>query len=404
VATYGQIQSCPWLYVWNGTNYVFVTEVSGSAYLGYFDRSRDPPAYNKPFPWDYIKLNRTQLEPKKGFYDMVMTQVTNEIIYLDATWMVAVDHPLDVDIYSTKGTEFTDPNITGKIYTASKTPSAPVSCVNDLGIDCLPQISKVDGVYANTHDFGKWQYFELNLGNLTGAKEIKLIINGYNSWLPGWEKEWVKLLQNPDFLASKPSVYPYLQVKAENGSWVRVPKSRDLPEPSATPRTFIVELTGLFPTDDFSIRINMLTLIHLDYIGVDTTSEQNVTIYRLDPVSANLRQRLQSLSTSAGNFTRYGYVTSLLHQVDDEFVIMRQGDEISFMVPNDIPPPSEGMERDFFLYTCMWYKKLGNRAYNFTVDPLPFYNMTAFPYPPTESYPYDYEHQNYLAEFNTRKK
>jgi hypothetical protein len=74
------------------------------------------------------------------------------------------------------------------------------------------------------------------------------------------------------------------------------------------------------------------------------------------------------------------------------------------MVPNDIPPPSEGMERDFFLYTCMWYKKLGNRAYNFTVDPLPFYNMTAFPYPPTESYPYDYEHQNYLAEFNTRKK
>jgi hypothetical protein len=335
---------------------------------------------------------------------MVMTQVTNEIIYLDATWMVAVDHPTDVDVYSTKGTEFTDPNITGKIYTVSKTPSNPISCINDIGDDCLPQISKVDGIYASTREFGKWQYFELNLGNLTGAKEIKLIIDGYNSWLPGWEKEWVKLLQNPDFISSKPSVYPYLQVKAENGSWVHVPKSRDLSEPSATPRTFIVELTGLFPTNDFSIRINTLTLMHLDYIGVDTTLDQNVTIYRLDPVSINLHQRLQSLSTAAGNFTRYGYVTSLLHQVDDKFVIMQQGDELSFMVPNDIPPLLEGMERDFFLYTCMWYKKFGNRAYNFTVDPLPFYNMTAFPYPPTESYPYDYEHQNYLAEFNTRKK
>lgn len=403
VATYGQVQSCPWLYVWNGTSYVFVTEVSGSGYLGYFDRSRDPPAYNKPFPWDYVKLDRTQLQPKDGYFDMVMTQMTNEIIYLDASWMLVVDHSPDVDVYSTKGTEFTDPNINGKTYAVSKTPSVPVSCVNELGKDCLTQISKLDGNFASTHEFGKWQYFELNLGNLTGAQEIKIIVSGYNSWVPGWEKMWVELLRNPDFLASKPSVYPFLEVKAENGSWVRVPKDRDLSEPSATLRTFIVELTGLFPTDDFSIRINTLTLMHLDFIGVDTTPQQNIAVYRLDPVQANLHQRLQSLSTSTGNFTRYGYVTSLLHYVDDKFVIMRQGDEISFEIPNDIAPPPEGVERDYFLYACMWYKKLGNRAYNFTVEPLPFYDMSAFPYPTTENYPYDLGHLEYLMEYNTRR-
>lgn len=403
VATYGQIQSCPWLYVWNGTSYVFVTEVSGSGYLGYFDRSRDPPAYNKPFPWDYVKLDRTQLQPKNDAFDMVMTQVTNEIIYLDAAWLIVVDHSSDVDVYSTKGTEFTDPNIIGKIYIVSKTPSVPVSCVNELGEDCLPQISKLDGKFASTHEFGKWQYFELNFGNLSEAQEIKLIVSGYNSWFPGWEKLWVELLRNPDFLASKPSVYPYLEVKAENGSWVRVPKDRDLSEPSATLRTFIVELTGLFPTNDFSIRINTLTLMHLDFIGVDTTPQQNITVYRLNPALANLHQRLQSFSTSTGNFTRYGYVTSLLHYVDNKFVIMRQGDEISFEIPNDIAPPPEGVERDYFLYACMWYKKLGNRAYNFTVEPLPFYDMSAFPYPTTENYPYDLGHLEYLMEYNTRR-
>jgi len=403
VATYGQIQSCPWLYVWNGTSYVFVAEVSGSGYLGYFDRGRAPPAYNKPFPWDYVKLDRTQLQPRDGTFDMVMTQVTNEIIYMDAVWMVVVDHSPNVDVYSTKGTEFTDPDIIGKIYTVSKDPLVPVSCVNDLGEDCLPQVSEIDGEFASTHEFGKWQYFELNLGNLTGAQEIKLIVSGYNTWFPGWEKVWVELVKNPDFLASNPSVYPYLEVKAENGSWVRVPKDRDLPEPSATQRTFIVELTGLFSADDFSIRINTLTLMHLDYIGVDTTLQQNITVHRLDPSSANLHQRLISFSTSSGNFTRYGYVTSLLHNVDDKFVIMRQGDEVSFVFLDDIMPPTEGVERDYFLYACMWYKKLGNRAYNFTVEPLPFYGMSAFPYPPTENYPYDSAHLEYLMEYNTRR-
>ena len=346
VAVYGQIQSCPWLYVWNGSRYVFVSEVSGSGYLGYFDRGRTPPAYNKPFPWDYVKLDGTQIQPRDSAFNMVMTQVTNEIIYMDSVWLLVVDHPADVDVYSTKGTEFTDPNIIGKIYTVSKNPMVPVSCVNDLGEDCLSQISKIDGEFASTHRFGEWQYFELNLGNLTGAKEIKLIVSGYNTWFQGWEKVWVELLKNPDFLASRPSVYPYLEVKAENGSWVRVPKDKDLPEPSATQRTFIVDLTGVFSTDDFSLRINTLTLMHLDYVGVDTTPQRNVTVYRVDASSANLYQRFVSNSTSTGNFTRYGYVTSLLHSVDDKFVIIRQGDEVSFTFPDDIAPQAEGTERD----------------------------------------------------------
>ena len=48
----------------------------------------------------------------------------------------------------------------------------------------------------------------------------------------------------------------------------------------------------------------------------------------------------------------------------------------------------------------------GNWGYgfDFTVDPLPFMEMSGFPYPlDTESYPYDQEHIQYLQEYNTRE-
>jgi hypothetical protein len=37
-----------------------------------------------------------------------------------------------------------------------------------------------------------------------------------------------------------------------------------------------------------------------------------------------------------------------------------------------------------------------------TVDPMPFHAMSIFPYPATESYPTDADHQAYLSEWNTR--
>jgi hypothetical protein len=64
------------------------------------------------------------------------------------------------------------------------------------------------------------------------------------------------------------------------------------------------------------------------------------------------------------------------------------------------------MERDFFLFVADWFKDPpGNWGYefDFTVDPMPFRNMSGFPYPDTESYPFDEAHLQYLREYNTRE-
>jgi len=63
------------------------------------------------------------------------------------------------------------------------------------------------------------------------------------------------------------------------------------------------------------------------------------------------------------------------------------------------------LERDYFMFVACWFKDApGNWGYgfDFTVDPLPFRNMSGFPYPDTESYPYDDAHLQYLREYNTR--
>jgi hypothetical protein len=63
------------------------------------------------------------------------------------------------------------------------------------------------------------------------------------------------------------------------------------------------------------------------------------------------------------------------------------------------------MVRDYFLYEASWFKdENGNWGFGFgfTVNPLPFQNMSGFPYPPDESYPNDTAHENYLQQWNTR--
>ena len=88
------------------------------------------------------------------------------------------------------------------------------------------------------------------------------------------------------------------------------------------------------------------------------------------------------------------------------FVIGMQGDQVSLQFPTtSLTPLAEGLERDIFLFVACWFKDPpGNWGYGFefTVDPLPFQGMSGFPYPPTESYPFDGEHLAYLFEYNTR--
>jgi hypothetical protein len=427
--------SCPSLFFWNGTSYKYVQEISNHGWLGYTRYVNEDGSleYWRNNPWDYIPLNNSQLQSTNGSYNINLSQLWDEIFFVDTAYMMVVDHPSDQNVYSTMVEQYIDPSYMGQIYTVSKNPLEPVSAFNEIvnvvngtvydsneKVDTLSQISKTDGVfttgfngkYSQAWNNQTWNRLTLNLGNLTGASQIKLVVRSVVNWGPAesytlWMDKFYGT-QVPNH--TEPTPTPFMEVKDANGNWVRVPESRQFPLPPDTlARTYVVDLTGLFPTNDYSLRISNFWNVTFDYIGVDTTPQQNVTIQKINP-QANLYQAFVSPATSTGNFTRYGNVTELLLNEDDEFVIGRQGDTISLQFPTDnLSPIPEGMERDYFFFAACWFKvEYANYGFGpghngFTVDPLPFHNMSGFPYPlDTESYPYDAAHLAYLQEWNTR--
>jgi hypothetical protein len=200
-----------------------------------------------------------------------------------------------------------------------------------------------------------------------------------------------------------------LEIKQANGTWTLAPQSAQIPLPSdSNPRTFVVDLTGLFPKGltDYQVRFTNVWNVTFSYIGIDTSAQQPTTITTLKPSSAVLSQFWETNSSSSGNFTKYGDVTSLLQSADDMYVIGRQGDQVQMQFSTEnLPPLAPGMVRDYFFEVACWFKDPPGQwgyDFNFSVNPLPFMAMTGFPYPSNESYPYDAAHLAYLSQYNTR--
>ena len=426
VATYRIISgyaSCPSLYVWNGTDYVYIAEISNSGYLGMVEyiNANGNFVFEGGNPWDYIKLGNLPVPTADGYFDMVLTQQWDEIFYVDAAYMMVVDHPVGVDVYTTM-TNYINHVYNDQVYTTNTT--SLISPVNATyvwapkgtatkGENVLSQISKLDGVFTpgNRGEYSQaWNNISLNqltidLGNLSGAKQIKLVINGmvdfgdagpYIPWI-----ESFKTAADQGLVADGTPVTPapYVEVKYPNGSWIRPPREKQFPLPGDyVPRNFVVDVTDLFPagTTDYQINIFNFYNITFDYIGIDLSPQENITVQKITP-QATLTQFWETNSTSYGNFTRYGDVTSLMQNADDIFVIGRQGDQILLRFPTaNLSAPVEGMVREYFLVTASFFKdEPGVWGYGwetFSVDPLPFQGMSGYPYPDTESYPYDAMH------------
>ena len=198
----------------------------------------------------------------------------------------------------------------------------------------------------------------------------------------------------------------YMEIMDAEGNWIQVPQDRQMPIPGDyVPRTFAVDLNGLFPSDvtEYKIRITNFWNVTFDYVGIDTTAQETINVTSIFPKATLEPLEFAITNTSAsGRFTAYGNVTELLLEADDEYVMGIQGDTVTLKFPTaHLPELEEGMERSYFLFVASWFKDhYGNWGYgfDFTAEPLPFRGMSGFPYPPTESHP----DTSFLDEWNTR--
>ncbi|MFC1970259.1 hypothetical protein ACFLVV_03455, partial [Chloroflexota bacterium] len=415
--------SCPFLYTWDGTSHQFIADINSGGGFGFPAPSQEY-GLRPPHSEDYTKIDGSQLAPDNDAYRLEIAEDQNEIAYLDGVRLLAVDHSPDVEVYSPI-TNWWYEVPPFEIHTI-KNPVSPISALDGSGRDVLPLISKVDRVCTEAHHHS-FDTVTVDFGDLSGAQQIKLLYNAWVDW-PGRPETAARY----EYIASHPdeqAVYmPYVEVINELGEWQRVSDEEHFARPQAKPRTMVLDISDWFKTDDYRLRINNWYKTHIDYIAVDTSQDEEVSVAELAPVSADLYWKGVSVQTSPdgkepaipdyydtedingfslyeGKFTRYGDVLPLLDQVDDKFVIMHVGDSISINF-NELEVP-EGMERDYYLFSDGYYKQNFVKQFlgqdTSSVEPLPFHAMSNYPYPEGESYPDDAGHLAYLAEYNTRE-
>ena len=414
--------SCPFLYVYNGEQYEFVTDLLWRAPLGLVtsmgfvapDETRD-----------FVKISGQQMQPKSGRYSIQITEELWETAYFDEVKLIAVDHPEDTDIYVDE--QYIPPPFAEfKVYGVAEK-LHPKSAVNHRDEGVSDALKAFDYHYAVEHTPGPYQgvvephAVVLDLGDVPNDTPVTLFLSG---WIfPTDTSINIALSQNP---AINPS-FPSVAVKDETGEWKTVIDMIGIP--AGKNKTITVDLTGKFLSDDRHVRIETDMQIYWD-MAFFTVGTQSVPMEMttLNPDSADLHYRgfsemyrptphaphlfdYQKVTRAAqwrdlaGYYTRFGDVNALLQEVDDMYVILNAGDEITVeFEASRLPPLKPGWVRDFILYSDGWDKDGDiNTLTSQTVEPLPFHGMSAYPYPKTEHYPDSEAHQRYQREYNTRR-
>jgi Tfp pilus assembly protein PilF len=411
--------SCPFLYVWDGEQFVFLTDVLGVAPTG--ELAPDGTRI-RPYPEEFVRPPKS-LRDRDGMYVFQLTDELREVDYFDQLRLYAVDHPESEEVYA------------NEIYSSSPTSPTlhviphkifPVSAVDHTGNDVLPQLLHVDSRYPTNFrrlgipGLGEFHSLTLDLGEIPPSSPVALWLTGWVYWTDSNSHR--ALMSNSLFEL----VPPYLQVRNGQGEWVTV--ISDMGVPSGTNRTMRVDLTGKFLSTDRLLRIVTNSLVYWDRIFYTTDEQPAPTPTELPLVSADLHYRgfstpisgrshskpeyfdYASLLTTApwnpmvGNYTRYGGVEELVNEVDDRLVVMATGDEMTVEFDGrGLSPLKPGRKRTFFLYTHGWAKDgEPNTAYSKTVEPLPFRQMSNYPYGPEERYPETPEHRKYMRDYQTR--
>ena len=418
--------SCPYLYAWDGTEFVFVNDVLWPSALGMpLGIMAGEPLYAFPNSTDeYLSVPGEKVRPKDGKFVLRFTTELWESPYLDNVKLIVLDHPDSVDVYINE-TFIPPPYPPFRTYNVSKK-YLPLSAVDQAGNDMREAVLAKDQTHTKHLTAGAFQGITelhdliLDFGNLTRPDSIFLFLQG---WLfPTDASINVNISQSN----TTNLIFPKLQVINAAGIWETV--IDNLGFPKGKNKTMIVDLTDKFIVPDYRVRIRTNMQIFWDHIFIATeVTNRDLGMISLQPVFADLHYRgFSALSRKdfssphlpdyydvttgqkwrdlTGVYTRYGDVLPLLLESDNKYVVMNAGDEISLeFTATELPELPSNWTRNFLFYNDGWLKDGDlNTAHGQTAEPLPFHGMSSYPYGPSDSRPSDPEYIDYLEFYNTR--
>jgi Tfp pilus assembly protein PilF len=387
--------SCPFLYAYNGKQMEFVKDAVpwGSA-IGL--RINTIGSAQIAATGEWYKIGREQLVPHDGYYDIRVTAELWEVYYYDYLALTAVDHPAGTEIFVDE--RFVIPPAKLGITMVS-TPHEIARAIDDTGQDVTDLIRSLDGKAVSSFGHGQFQgvtrdhYLELDLSE-DAPKSGPLYLIAQGSIHDTESSVNVAITQGNRWRAHGLSV----EVPDGRGGWITA--QDNLGFPAGRKKTILFDLTNVFrPGTPRRVRLRTNLEIYWDAIhwaqGAPDTPLKQVT---LDPTAADLHYRGYSVMHMPigagapevpdynviegtkqrwrdliGYYTRYGDVRELLKTIDDRYVIVNSGDELSLRFAEQ-PPPPPGWVRDFVIKGDGWIKDGDyNSTFSKTVLPLPYH-------------------------------
>jgi FG-GAP-like repeat/ASPIC and UnbV len=414
--------SCPFLYTWNGHEFVFVTDLLWRSPLGMLLPNGAPAPHQSA--QDYVKIPAESLRPAGGELWLQVTEELWEAAYVDDQALYAVDHPADVELVVDEKFNFPYPEAPPLHWLSHRAPL--VSARDHHGRDVADRIAVRDGRYVSDFALARYQgttephHLELTFDEVPTSGPVKLLLWG---WIfPTDTSINVALAQDPTLDPAPPR----LELRQPDGTWqVLVPF---VGFPNGKNKAVVTELTGRLPPGRVTLRIASELQIYWDAAALSVGAPAVAPrVTRLEPQAADLHERgysrlyrrspdgphlfaYRDVATGprfhdlAGFYTRFGEVTELLTAKDSRSVVMNAGDELTVRYDaTRLPPLPAGWVRDWVLATDGWVKDGDlNTTASQTVDPLPYHGMRAYPDTPGHAPPEDPEFQRYLREYQTR--
>jgi Tfp pilus assembly protein PilF len=395
--------SCPFLFAYNGKQLEFVKDAVpwGSA-IGLRINTLGTAQVAATEEW--YKISPNELAPHDGYYDLRFTAELWETYYYDYLNLMTVDHPVGTDVYVDE--RFVIPPAKLAITTV-ETPHPIARAIDDNGTDVTDILRDLDGKYLDSFGRGQYQgvtrdhYVEIDFGNDAPTNgPLYLIARG---WMhPTDSSINVAIAQGNHEQAKALS----LEVPDSKGGWTVA--RGNLGFPAGRKKICLFDLTNVFrPNTPHKVRLRTNLEIYWDQIQwAKGLPNAPLKITRIAPEMADLHYRGYSVIKQAnpsspelpdynhlegtkqryrdltGYYTRYGDVRELLDKVDDRYVIMNSGDEMTLRFAEQ-PPPAAGWVRDYVIAGDGWIKDGDyNSTFSKTVLPLPYHAKNLYVTPP----------------------
>ncbi|HSA95109.1 MAG TPA: hypothetical protein VLJ16_03605, partial [Acidobacteriota bacterium] len=188
-------ESCPFVYSFDGTEYVLDAEPYGGSVCPGLERA------------DWIGLDN--LRPVGGLYRLRLSNELDEVEHIDELKLVVADHPVGVEVF---------PELSGRLRTAAA-PLPPASARDADGRDILPLVGAKDQTFwlgrvegrdpDRLEDLKEELVFEFV--KPSGARQAKLIANA-------WTTRWGSQAIRPLLASQGRALGPYLEKVGRGGA------------------------------------------------------------------------------------------------------------------------------------------------------------------------------------------